>query len=119
MTYNGRATRKPGCDPSSHSVVHTVDTAAQLLDDEKGIEFDPVAIVPSTANSGLVGSSRLNFAVIHTIQHNVKVKEIGMVKKSDLQKLTYYFFKELNRDYRSKGGSRINGVSQQNEGGSR
>lgn len=68
-----------------------------LQDKETGLVYDPIAVVPSTRDAKLGPMSRVNFATIQTIQHNVKVKDIGIVQQSDIPKLVEYFLRELDR----------------------
>lgn len=51
---------------------------------------EPIAIVPENG-ARLSAASRINFALFHPIQHNVKVKNLGHVHEEDLPKLIAYW----------------------------
>lgn len=89
-TYGGRGTLKPGLDPTTHAIVYTTDSAPMELRGENGMEKEPIAIIPNNGTT-LTHSSRLNFALHHPIQHNVKVKDLGRVCPEDLPNLTAYW----------------------------
>ena len=89
-TYGGRATTKPGVDPSAHTIVYTGKTPPEKLPGEKNMNKEPLRIKPIRADEKLDSKSRINLAKVHAIQHNWKIREIGDVDKTSLQKLVQY-----------------------------
>jgi hypothetical protein len=89
-TYNGRATTKPGLNPDSHAAVHMTGTAVELAKGETGMTKQPLAVDPFQSQK-LDGRSRVNFDKVYTIEHNVKVKNIGKVSDKSMPKLTGYW----------------------------
>jgi hypothetical protein len=58
---------------------------------ETGMEKDPIGVDPADPSIRLGPASRINFAQVHCIQQNVKVKDMGLVRLDDLPKLIQYY----------------------------
>lgn len=95
-TYGGRATLKPGLNPKDHAVVYTTDKLPFCFEDETGMDKEPIGVYPTGYNE-LHRASRINFAIHHPIQHNVKVKDLGMVCEDHMPKLEAYW--RIGRGY--------------------
>jgi hypothetical protein len=93
-TYGGQATTKAGVNPAEHAPIildgGTVEphTAETIVNDalEIKIEGDDVSVDPM---------SRINFAKIYTVEHNIKVRNVGRMKATSLPKLQAYFLQAL------------------------
>ena len=79
FTYSGKATTKRGVRASEHGIAHSWGQKPQLLPGEGGITKPDIPVVMATGVSDLHAASRIYYGIIHPIQYNVKVKEIGYV----------------------------------------
>jgi hypothetical protein len=61
---------------------------------ETGMDKDPIGVDPADSSIRLGPASRINFAQVHCIQQNVKVKDLGLVRLDDLPKLIAYYRQE-------------------------
>jgi mRNA-degrading endonuclease toxin of MazEF toxin-antitoxin module len=57
---------------------------------ETGMIKEPLSVDPFQAQK-LDGMSRVNFDKVYTVEHNVKVKNIGKVSDKSMPKLTGYW----------------------------
>ncbi|KAF2743325.1 hypothetical protein M011DRAFT_376217, partial [Sporormia fimetaria CBS 119925] len=91
LTYSGRGTTKPDCDPAEHTIVHFRGTKPCYLQGENGMTMDPIEIEhTSDPRATLKPASRLHLGMTYPVQWNVKVKDIGMVSQAHLKKLKKY-----------------------------
>ncbi|KAH7409826.1 kinase-like domain-containing protein [Phaeosphaeria sp. MPI-PUGE-AT-0046c] len=79
FTYSGRATTKRGVRPSEHGIAYSWGQKAQLLPGEGGIIKPSIAVVMAEGVVNLHIASRIYYGIMHPIQYNVKVKDIGYV----------------------------------------
>lgn len=79
-TYGGRATRKRGLDPSTHAIVYTTDASPLYVSGEMELHIPPIPVEPEDDTPRLSPASRINFALHRPIQHNVKAKNLGIVR---------------------------------------
>jgi hypothetical protein len=95
-TYGGRGTLKHGCTASEHAIVYLTRTQPIRLEGEweRGMTKDPIEIEPASATEMMEPASRLRFGKIHSIEWNVKVREIGMVSRKHMSKLLAYYQEE-------------------------
>ncbi|KAK4892809.1 hypothetical protein LTR27_008723 [Elasticomyces elasticus] len=59
---------------------------------EMGMRSRPIRIVPDEPTDSLDPMSRIDFGKVHTIQHNIKIKPLGMVHPASMDALTSQFF---------------------------
>ncbi|KAE9367990.1 hypothetical protein N431DRAFT_349142 [Stipitochalara longipes BDJ] len=87
-TYNMQATTKQGVKAEDHAIIWTraptQDQPPREIPREPKLTFLPVEVDPRTPRDKLEKESRLNYAKIYTIEHNVKVVFIGDVARSSL-----------------------------------
>jgi hypothetical protein len=83
LTYANQGVLKRGVHPEDHAVVYTdKKNGPSLLHGEEGLMTkDPIRIEMTTPAEKLDRLSRLNFAKLYTIEHNIKVFFIGRVAK--------------------------------------
>ncbi|KAF5874236.1 uncharacterized protein Bfra_004243 [Botrytis fragariae] len=83
MSYEGRATSKPGVHPEEHAIIYTTPEP-KLVNNEDGSRmiFDPVKMIPESSRHTLDKASRINYAKIYTVEYNVKVWFIGHVDQA-------------------------------------
>lgn len=89
-TYGGRGTSKRGLDPSTHAIIHTVGSCPTYVSGETELQKNAIAVEPPDEAVRLSPASRINFGIHHPIQHNVKVKNLGMVKPECMPSLIYF-----------------------------
>lgn len=92
QTYRNQGTLKPGLLVQDHGLVYTGGpwTPAPSLLFGEGITKQPIRVEPKD-NEYLRSESRINFGKPYAVEHNVKVKEIGMVAPEHLHLLRAYF----------------------------
>lgn len=67
------------------------------LASETGMTKQPICIDPGGPNQKLHQMTCINFAKMYTVEHNVKVKNIGKVAASSMYFLVGYFNREVAR----------------------
>lgn len=69
------------------------------LPDSGESDMVPIAIrvIPDLRTEKLAPTSRINYGKVYTIEHNVKVKSIGMVQQSSLPYLTRQYEHVMSR----------------------
>lgn len=58
---------------------------------------EPIAVEPASPEQKLDPMSRINFAKIHTIEHNVNVLPVGLVSDESMPKFEAYVRNEFYR----------------------
>jgi hypothetical protein len=71
-------------------VIYMVGTSSAAAPGEKIIK-NPIAVRPAREDQKLHPMSRINFGKIYTIEHNVKVMNVGKVADESLYNLWHYF----------------------------
>jgi hypothetical protein len=79
LTYHGKGAAKGGLQYAGHSVIYTGDKPPEELPGESLHLLPPIQVIPKTVRDKLVRESRINYAKIYTIEHNVKVVFIGQI----------------------------------------
>ena len=84
LTYGYQGVLKRGVHPEDHAVVYSSKTKGPyVLDQEEGLMTKhPIRIELFKADQKLDPLSRLNYAKLYTVEHNVKVFFIGRVAKN-------------------------------------
>jgi hypothetical protein len=90
-------TSKPGIDASSHAIIYMSNSTPARLKSETGMTKEPICVDPATPDQKLGRLSRVNFAKIYTVEHNVKVLHVGSVAKQSMHHLRGYFKIELEK----------------------
>jgi hypothetical protein len=70
-------------------MIHTGDRPPKLLAGEKKLGYAPIRMEIDIQNEKLAKESRINYAALNNIQHNVRVFFIGRIVGGDLHKLEY------------------------------
>jgi hypothetical protein len=84
VTYGGRGTSKPGIEASSHAIAYMSNYHPARLASETGMTKQPICIDPAGPDQNLDQLSRINFARVYTVEHSLKVKNIGQVAASSM-----------------------------------
>jgi hypothetical protein len=95
-TYAGRATMKPGVNPSEHGMAYSWGQDPQLLPGEEGIRKLSVAVATASGEPSLGVASRIYYGIHHPVQYNVKVKDIGYVPQEHIPTLIRNWREEDN-----------------------
>jgi hypothetical protein len=74
----------------AHAVIYMVGTSSAAAPDERIVK-NPIAVNPAREDQKLHPMSRINFDKIYTIEHNVKVMNVGKVVDDSLHNLSIYF----------------------------
>jgi hypothetical protein len=100
-TYGGRGTLKNGCTASEHAIVYLTGTQPIRLEGEweRGMIKDAIEIEPASPAETMEPTSRLRFGKIHSIEWNVKVREIGVVSRRHMSKLLAYYQEEDRKGF--------------------
>jgi hypothetical protein len=114
-SYGGQGTLKRGCKASEHTIVHLKGTDPAWIpgERERGMTKEPIMIEPTDTRETMNPSSRLRCGKIHSIEWNVKVRDIGMVASPDKEKLLRYYMDQHNEvfdpdhDYHEDSSSQI------------
>lgn len=94
-TYGGRGTAKPGLDASSHSIIYMTGGRPTRLSSETGITKEPIQVDPAEKDQKLDKMSRVNFAKVYTVEHNIKVMNVGQVSQRSIMHLEAYWRTEI------------------------
>jgi hypothetical protein len=86
MTYGGQGTLKYGVHPEDHAAIYTKHDGPVILEGEK-MENVPIRVDVIDQSHKLDPMSRLNYAKLYTVEHNVKVFFIGKIAKNYEQKV--------------------------------
>jgi hypothetical protein len=78
LTYNCQGTKKPGATAADHAIIFTGRMAPDPLPGENGMYHRPIRVEPFKLER-LAPESRVNYAKIYTIEHNVKVCSVGKI----------------------------------------
>jgi hypothetical protein len=72
----------PGVKPEDHAIIYTRDNPPREIDEEEKLRLHPIQVISKTPHHVLETASRINYAKIYTVKHNVKVCFIGHVTPS-------------------------------------
>jgi hypothetical protein len=90
-TYRGRGTLKEGVNPKEHAAIYLKSKGVELLPGEKmTIEPFPL-ILENEKNVQIDISSRINFGKIYTVEHNVRVLNVGRIDPTSVPRLRQLF----------------------------
>lgn len=88
VTYGGQGTKRKGCHPEDHAMVYTGHSQPPLVHGEAAsLMRPPIRCRMDNDKFKLDTASRLNYAKLYTIEHNVKVQFIGSIASSSKNKL--------------------------------
>lgn len=87
LTYHNQGTKKWGVVPDDHAIVYVGDQAPPNLRGENILSKPPIEMIPKSPRHKLEPASRINYAKIYTVEHNVKVCFIGHIAPSSEMQL--------------------------------
>lgn len=81
LTYGKQGTTKPGLHPEHHGMIYNGESAPPLLPNEKPLAIPAVRMILQSGRKveHLDPASRVNYAKIYTVEHNVKCVIIGSI----------------------------------------
>jgi hypothetical protein len=79
LTYQHQATNKRGVKREDHAIIYTNDRPPTLVVGEANLSKDPIEVIPRTPRDTLEFDSRVNYAKVYTVEHNVKVHFVGQI----------------------------------------
>ncbi|GAB7362831.1 hypothetical protein MBLNU230_g3134t1 [Neophaeotheca triangularis] len=97
FTYDYQGVGKRGVRKSDHAIIHTSRQPPQRLrgeapgPGEDGMRPFPIKVDPFRRDELLHAVSRVNFAKVTTVEHNVKVKDCGLVNPDSITHLITQF----------------------------
>ncbi|KAF8853414.1 hypothetical protein BDZ45DRAFT_694311 [Acephala macrosclerotiorum] len=93
LTYGGQGVLKRGIHAETHAQIYSSHKPPRVSYEEmeKGLTRKPIRIRPESQSENLDPMSRLNYAKIYTIEHNIKVLSVGRVTNTDGQTLVNDF----------------------------
>jgi hypothetical protein len=87
MTYGGQGTLKYGVHPDDHAAIYSSRREGPRILDREEMTNEPIRVEVIDPANKLDPMSRLNYAKLYTVEHNVKVFFIGKIAKSNEQKV--------------------------------
>ncbi|KFZ08885.1 hypothetical protein V502_09088 [Pseudogymnoascus sp. VKM F-4520 (FW-2644)] len=98
LTYGHRGTAKPGVKPDHHAIIYSRGRLSSMVSEEQELVNEPIRIEMNSPRHTLDSMSRINYAKIYTVEHNVMVSFIGRVHadsfrtlKGDYLKINHIF----------------------------
>jgi hypothetical protein len=94
-TYSGQATTKFGIASRDHAAI--IPAGGAFVSHPKGEQLDkgPIEVKVENPEVTIDTMSRINFAKPYTVEHNIKVRNIGRVVGSSVGLLDRYFAESL------------------------
>lgn len=96
-SYGGQGVKSnmPESEKQAHAIIHAQGRPApEPLSTEPEFKKRPIA-ADMNAGETLTATSRIHFAKYHTVEHNVKVKEIGRIAGESMADFVSYWRQEL------------------------
>ncbi|KAK5156872.1 hypothetical protein LTS14_004389 [Recurvomyces mirabilis] len=97
-TYGNKGVAKrSGVKKADHAIIYTGQTPPRPMESEapqrgeQGMQPVAIRVVPDNPVDKLDPASRLDFGKIHTIQHNIKVRQLGMIHDNSIRALMQQF----------------------------
>jgi hypothetical protein len=78
LTYGSQGTNKPGVKAEYHAMIYTDEKVPSPLPGEQLVKR-AVRMEPSSPEEKLDLESRVNYAKVYTIEHNIRVCFIGKI----------------------------------------
>lgn len=88
LTYERRGCTKKGVKANKHGIVYPSTGRAVSLPHEPQLGFRPVRLKLDNHAEKLAKESRINYAKLTTIEHNVRVLFIGRIVREDFNVVT-------------------------------
>ncbi|KAF9893674.1 hypothetical protein FE257_009842 [Aspergillus nanangensis] len=89
-TYGGRGVGKDTSDASKHAIIYMEGHRPVQGPNEPPLTKEPLEIRPVSADEKLDSMSRINFGKLYTVEHNVKVREVGRITQRSMSRFVDY-----------------------------
>lgn len=96
-TYRGKGVKRPGFnkdDIQAHAIIHMTKTKAFPLEGEPVLEKIPIMVDKGGEDSKLDPASRIRFDKVFSIEHNVRVKDVGIINQQSMPYFCHYWKQE-------------------------
>lgn len=112
-TYDGSGVAKPGILKSQHAVIHTSNKPPKVpIEERPDYGEEPmrssIRVVRLNKEDRLDDRSRINYGKMYTVEHNVKVYNLGDVHKDYLQELRESWKSVLDEEYENSNPNEDN-----------
>jgi hypothetical protein len=87
-TYGGQGSAKKDSRSEDHAVVYS--STDPLPQDDQFIK-EPIPIIIEESTESIDSKSVIDFGRVYTVEHNVKVMNVGRLRKADKKRLDEYF----------------------------
>jgi hypothetical protein len=84
FTYSNKATTKTGVRESEHGIAYSYPNQPEKIPGEGDAMKPPLCVYMSQNVPALHVASRIYYGIVHPIQYNVKVKDIGFLTKEHI-----------------------------------
>jgi hypothetical protein len=101
-TYGSRGTSKANTGHYQHAIIYTGVVPPAKLPSEAEFSKRAICVEPVNPAEALDPSSRINFGKPTPVEHNLRVRHVGMVQIHDIHKLLRYYEDETRTDYASE-----------------
>jgi len=95
QTYQKRGTTKSRINVENHAIVYAAGSEPKLLPEEESLAMGSFQIVMEDKSVTIDQSSRLNFGKVYTVEHNIKVRNVGKINKESLPRLKAALVKSM------------------------
>ncbi len=95
QTYQKRGTTKSHTNLDSHAIVYVAGSEPKLLPEEEWPRMGNFPVVVEDKSVTIDQSSRLNFGKVYTVEHNIKVRNVGKISKELLPRLKASLVKSM------------------------
>jgi hypothetical protein len=95
QTYQKRGTTKSHINLESHAIVYVAGSEPKALPEEESPRMGNFPIVVEDKSVTIDQSSRLNFGKVYTVEHNIKVRNVGKISKESLPRLKASLVKSM------------------------
>jgi hypothetical protein len=97
-TYSGKGVAKPGLSPEdiqAHAIIHDSEYHPRRTYGEPEMTKKPIEVDLSEDADNLSSASRINFAKVTTVEHNVRAMAVALISKDSMANFTAYWRQHL------------------------
>ncbi|KAB5545771.1 hypothetical protein GE09DRAFT_1224722 [Coniochaeta sp. 2T2.1] len=87
MTYMGQACKRKGVKPARHGIIYQVNKKPRQAAQGANLGYQPIRMRVTAEGETLAKESRVNYAKLVTVEHNVKVYFIGQILPGDFDSI--------------------------------
>ncbi|KAK6442486.1 hypothetical protein LTR95_001280 [Oleoguttula sp. CCFEE 5521] len=91
LTYDHQGAKKQYLDASENGIVYTGKSVPAGASRDRGLLKEAIRINPDDPSDKLDAESLIHYGKVYTIEHNIKVKPLGMVHDDSLEPLLRQF----------------------------